>query len=212
MPREERPPYVMFELRTQEDRTQSIAKGHWVGRDVPFVLITPQGSKDRIERVAEDWFAEKRAQATEGRYPRAWLDAHRASFEAWRRDEEPPVNGSPLRNWPPLSPTQYKVLRELRVLTVEDLAAANEETISRIGPGARALKSKAEVWLSTAAGTGMQVEEAERLRIENEGLRQVNDAQTLMINEYRGREENRAEKGTVISGAERSFVEEALGN
>lgn len=186
MPRDERPPYVKFEVRTMEDRGLSIKQGHYVGRDVIFAVITPQGSKDRIERVADDWIAEKRLHVEDGRFPRVWYEAYRASYEAYKRDEEPPVDGTPLRSWPPISPTQYKALRELRILCVEDLAHANEETISRIGFGARALKDKATEWLKAASGLGMQVEEAERLRIDNESLRQTVASQQVALDEFRG--------------------------
>lgn len=171
MPSDPRPSYVQFEVRSVEDREQTIKRGHWVGKDIIFAIITPQGSKDRIERVAEDWFRSLRQQVDEQRFPRKWYDQYRAAYEAYLKDEEPPLDGTPIRNWPVISPSQYKLLRDLRILCVEDLAVANEETLSRIGPGGRALKDKAKSWLDSAKGIGMQVEEAERLRIDNENLR-----------------------------------------
>lgn len=174
MPREERPPYIVFETRPIEDRAASIKNGRWTSKDTAFVIITPQGSKDRIERNAEEWFTQMTQQVDEGRFPRKWLDAYRGSYEAWKKDEEPPVIGAPIRNWPVVSPSQYKVLRDLRILTVEDLAQANEETLGRIGMGGRALKAKAVEWLAAASGLGIQVEEAERLRADNATLSRVN--------------------------------------
>jgi hypothetical protein len=47
---------------------------------------------------------------------------------------------------------------------VEDLAQANEETISRLGMGGRDLKSKAVSWMAAAAGPGKVAEELSALR------------------------------------------------
>lgn len=167
---EARPPYVRFVMHDVEDRAASLETGHYVGREVPFAHITPQGSKDIIERNAKEWLEDLQRQADAQRFPAAWLDQFRTAYHAWLKDEDPPLNGVPLRNWPVISPGQYKSLRDLRVLTVEDLAAANEETISRMGMGARALKAKAVEWLASAKGTGVAVEEVSALRIANQQL------------------------------------------
>jgi hypothetical protein len=211
MAAEERPPYVTFEWRPVEDRTLSQASGRWMSKDVAFVIITPQGSKDRIERVADDWLKEKAAHAEGGRFSRSWYEAYRRHYEMWLKDEEPIVDGTPLRSWPILSPSQYKTLRDLRILTVEDLAIANEETIGRIGPGARSLKSQAGEWLAQAKDIGMPVAEAERLRGDNAALRQQIDALTLQVNELSGRLQVAMQMtGIEVNGAERSVVDEAL--
>jgi hypothetical protein len=165
---EARPPYVTFEMRVVEDRNASIEAGHYVAKDVAFALLTPQGSKDIIPRIADEWFAGLEVQVREGRFRPDWLREFRTAYEAWKRDEEPPLNGTPLRNWPPISPAQYKALRNLRVLTVEDLAAANEETIARMGMGSRSLKQKAIDWLAQA--TDRSVEEVSALRVANQDM------------------------------------------
>lgn len=167
---ESRPPYVRFAMHDVEDRDASIKAGHYVGREVPFAHITPQGSKDVIERNAEEWLADLSRQVVDGRMPQAWVDQFRAAYNAWLRDEEPPMNGVPLRTWPVISPGQYKTLRDLRILTVEDLANMNEESISRFGMGARALKDKAIEWLKSAKGTGTSVEEVAALKEQNRQL------------------------------------------
>ena len=129
---EARPPYVTFELRAVEDREASIAAGHFVAKDVAYAIITPQGSKDRIERVAAEWFSQLEQQSREDRFPSEWLRAFKAAFKDWQEGHEPAVNGTDVRNWPAASPAQVKALLDVKVRTVEDLAAANEETIGRL--------------------------------------------------------------------------------
>ena len=63
---EARPPYVTFEAVAVEDRAASIEAGYYKTRDVDFAFITPQGSKDRIERNVKDWFEQLEQQCQQG--------------------------------------------------------------------------------------------------------------------------------------------------
>lgn len=172
---EERPPYVQFELRAVENRAASIAAGHYVATDVAYALVTPAGSKDRIERIVSEWFSQLEQQVQEGRFPAAWFSAYKKSFEAWKEGQEDPANGTPIRNWPVLSPAQTKLLLDLGVRAVEDLAVANEETIGRLGMGGRALKQKAIEWLESAKNAGKQAEELVALQVSNKDLTERNE-------------------------------------
>lgn len=165
---EARPPYVSFEAKALEDRAASIEAGYYKTKDVDYALITPQGSKDRIEREVGDWLANLSQQAQEGRFPNEWLQHFRSSYAAWKEGRELPLNGTPILTWPSLSPSQVKQVLEAKLRTVEDLAGANEEAISRLGMGGRALKEKAVSWLSVAASGGKVTEELAALRVKAE--------------------------------------------
>ena len=173
----ERPPYVAFETRPVENRTKSLAaeNGLPVYDDVPFAIITPPGSKDQIERVAADWFAEKAAQVRAGRWPAEWHQAFKGAFDAWLKDEEPPVNGLSIKQWPGLTKTQYDALRAIRVMTVEDVAAMNEEAIGRLGMGGRSLKQRAQEFLTTAKDVGASAERIAALQAQVTGLQGERD-------------------------------------
>lgn len=170
-----RPPYIQFEFRAEEDRAESLAQGHFVARDVAYVIITPQGSKDQIERVAKDWFKQIEEQARDGRLPMEWLRAFKGHFKDWQEGNEPAVDGTDIRNWPALSPAQVRSLREAQVRTIEDLAVANEELIARIGMGGRALKARAIDWLASAENTGKQAEALSAMKVENAELKAKNE-------------------------------------
>jgi len=45
-------------------------------------------------------------------------------YEAWKRNEEPPVDGMPLSRWGHLTPAQLKIIRDAEYKTVEDFATA----------------------------------------------------------------------------------------
>jgi len=166
-----KPPFVTFETRAVEDRNASIEAGHFVAKDVHFALITPAGSKDRIEKVATDWLKDLAEAVHQERFPAEWLDAYTRRYKSWMEARELPEDGSPIVNWPALSPAQVKMLLDLNIRTVEQLAEATEEALSHIGMGSRALKSKAQAWLDSSKGDGKVSAELDQLRQANEELK-----------------------------------------
>lgn len=168
---EERPPYVMFETRTIEDRKATLEAGHYVGKDVDYVLITPTGSKDRIERVAEEWLKKIQRDVQEKRCPEAWFRGYSEAYKLWKEGKEIPVQGTPIVTWPILGPSDVKMFLSAGVRTVEDLAAANEETLMRLGMGARTHKQRAVDWLTAAKSEGKLSAEIHKLRTENANLK-----------------------------------------
>src|SRR6476620_1808527 len=107
---EARPPYVEFEVRPVEDRDASIAAGCWQGKDVDWVIITPMGSKDRIERIAEEWLEKITNDAKNGRMPSEWVSGYKTAYKMWKEGQEVPLNGTAISNWPAASPAQIKAM------------------------------------------------------------------------------------------------------
>jgi hypothetical protein len=171
----EHPPYITFELRAVEDRGASIEAGCYVAKDVAYVLITPAGSKDKIERVAEEWFANLKTQVADGRFPQEWFSAFQNAYTAWKEDRELPLDGTPILNWPVASPAQVKRLLDLHLRTVEQLSVANEECLQRLGMGGRALKQKAVEWIEQAGNLGKTVESVTALREQLKMTEERND-------------------------------------
>lgn len=169
-----RPPYVTFGVKAVEDRAASLDAGHYVSKDVDYVFITPQGSKDRIERVASEWLAHIDEQSRQERFDPTWVKAFRESFASWKAGQETPLTGSPTRNWGVLSPAQRDMLLALKLFTVEDIAAANEETVSRMGMGGRSLKNRAQEFLNTSGGVSKVAENHAALQVAFEDLKTRN--------------------------------------
>ncbi|UOF77815.1 p50 [Bacteriophage sp.] len=162
---EDRPAYVMFEVRPVEDRQASIDAGHYVAKDVDYAIITPAGSKDRIERIVDEWFPQMEEAVRGERFPVEWLRKYRENYNAWKSGQEIPLSGTHVRAWPVASPAQVQALLNLRLLTVEDLAVANEETLNRLGMGFRALRDKAVNWLASSKDTGQNTEKISALEV-----------------------------------------------
>lgn len=180
---EDRPPYVAFEVRGVEDRDASIAAGMYKTKDVDLAIITPQGSKDRTERVVSEWFENLELQVRQSRFKADWLRQYRGAYAAWKEGRELPLNGTPILTWPVLSPSQSKACLDAQVRTVEDLAQANEETIGRLGMGGRELKSKAVSWVTAAAGPGKVTEEIAALRASLSDANSRNEALEAKLKE-----------------------------
>lgn len=169
--REERPPYVRFERRSVEDKKKSLEAGHYVGKDVDFALITPPYSKDCVEIPVARWFENQQRYVMNGRTPKAWLDNWKNGYEAYKKGEEIPLNGTPIKTWQAISPAQSKTIVAAGILTVEDLAACNDEGLRRLGMGGRDLISRAKSWVKGSSDIGKLALENSTLLKENEGLK-----------------------------------------
>ena len=178
---EQRPPYVMFEMRAIIDRQASEANGHATYKDTPFAMITPAGSKDCVEKVAEEWLDQIEQASYKGAYPIDWVPRFKQAFEMWKKGEEVPPHGTPLKMWPQITPAELMMCKGANVLTVEDLAEANEQLLQRIGMIGRVLKNKAEAWLKASTG-GKVSEEIAALKEENRRLQEQNESLNEKMN------------------------------
>ncbi len=154
-----RPPYVAWETRPVEDRSASIANGHYTSKDIDFAVITRPGSRDTLDREALVWLTELKNKAAKGEVPAAWFEGFKASYDSWKKGEELPANGTAIRDWPPLSPSARKDILSAGIRTVEDLAELSDSDLTSIGTGALAYKQKAQAWLKAASETGKVAEQ-----------------------------------------------------
>lgn len=167
---QDRPPYVRFELVPVEDRNASIAAGRYVARDVEMALIVPAGSKDEVHREAGPWLDEIREKSRRNQYNPQWVEHFNSVYRAWKEGNELPVNGTPIKTWPLLSPAQVKNLLAAKCFTVEDLAVANEPLIAMLGMGGRDLKGKAQAYLEQANNGGKVASELAALKVRLEDM------------------------------------------
>lgn len=156
--KQDRPPYVTFMQVAVEDRDASIEAGHYVAKDVDFARIMPPGG-EIVEREVAGWFENMEQKVREGRFNEDWLHAFRKKYSMWKEGLEIPLEGTPIKSWPGLSPAQYKTLEAIRVFTVEDLANANEQTLRAFGMGAHGIQERARAYLRSSADVGKVAEE-----------------------------------------------------
>lgn len=174
--RSERPAYVRFERRPVEDKTASLEKGLYIAKDVDFALVTPPYSKDCVEYKVDTWLENLNKNARNGRIPAAWREHYLKIYQAWKNGQELPVDGTPIKGWGMISPSQQEMLVRLNILTVEDLALANDEGLRRIGMGALDLKNKAKAWVAQNKDKGPLTLKVAALENENAQLKASLDA------------------------------------
>lgn len=149
------PILVEFYIQAVPDRSASQKSGHAVYRDEEYVRITPPGGNHVWEGAVTE--THKR------RFER--------QYDAWKKGLEPPVDGTPLKEWPPITPGQMHTLTGLHIRTVEALAKCPDQVLQRAGMGAYALRDKARAWLESAENHGQVAEEVSALRVENQALK-----------------------------------------
>lgn len=145
-----RPPFVEFKRIAVHDKKRSEELGRRVTKDVDFAFVMQPGSKDQVERVATDWLAMLKNKIINGSpdaYPQEWVDGFHAKYKAWQEGLDAPLNGTSVKEWPVLSPSQAENFISLHILTIEDVAAMTEQALSAYGMGARELKQKANDWV-----------------------------------------------------------------
>lgn len=145
-----RPPYVEFKRIAIEDKKRSLEMGYRVTKDVEMVYVMQPGSKDQVERLASDWLASIKLKALNGSpdaFPQEWIDGFHRKYQAWKDGNEMPLNGTSVKEWPVLSPSQAENFISLRVLTIEDVAGMTEECMARYGMGGRELRDRAREWI-----------------------------------------------------------------
>lgn len=171
--REERPAYVQFERRAVEDKIESLKQGKSVSKDVDFVKVTPPYSKDCYEQKVDLWLQNVETNVKNGRTPEAWMQYWKRAYQAFCEGQAMPLEGTPIRDWSSISPAQIKNLIALNILTVEDLANANDQGLKRIGMGAVELRNKARNWLQATKDHGPLVMKVTSMETENKQLHET---------------------------------------
>ena len=167
----DRPPYIRFKRDAVEDAQASLEAGHYVARDVDYVLVTPPYSqKDVLRFKVASWFETLEVDVRNGRFPAEWLDKFRGSYALWKNGQEIPLDGTPIRGWGVISPAQQETLTRMMILTVEDLSRANDDALRKIGMGAVELRNKARAWLAQVNDKGPATLQIANLQKENEIL------------------------------------------
>jgi hypothetical protein len=196
-----RPPYIEFHLRAEEDRDETIKTGIYKTKDVEFVTIMPAGdTKLKIDRQVDEWLQQTRDKVRQGNANPEHLAYFENAHRAWKQNQEIPVSGIPIKTWPALSPSQVQNLLSSNIRTIEDLAAANEDALLRIGMGGRALKERAIAHLAAANGVSAVAEENAALKAGMSDMRQQIAELTALITQLSDRQDGDEAEGAPRRG------------
>jgi hypothetical protein len=169
--REGKPAYIEFETVPVELTRRSQEEGRYVAEDVDFVTVRQIGSNDSVKFIVKDWLDQNKIEVMQGRLSPQHDELYRESYRRWKAGQEMPVQGTPIKSWPVISPAQVNSCLAIHVRTVEELATLNDEGLKRLGMGGIALKQKAEAWLAQAQDKGPLTMEMAKLKQENDLLK-----------------------------------------
>lgn len=178
---ENRPPYVVFEMRGKEDRDASIKAGHHVEVDIPYAIITRPGSRDTFEQEAEVWLKTLREKGRQNLIPATWFPAFEAAYKSWLSGETAAVSGTPIKGWPNIGAAAQKTLLAAGIQTVEDLANMPDSELQNLGTGAVSFKMKAKAYLEAANGPGKVAEQLTQMQTMLRDLAAKSDSQAAEI-------------------------------
>ncbi len=165
-------------------------------REIDMVEYGPVGlthmrtTRDSITRLAKvrpiDPFSEDEA-AKIAAFRWALIEPQ---YRAWKKGQDMPDSGMPLSAWPALAAEQLEIIRGCGLRSVEELADANDATLSAINlPNARTLKEQAKLFLS-ARDRQAVANRVEATETENKALRdQLEEMRQMMLEMQQQRDE-----------------------
>lgn len=172
-------PYVRFSTEVEETRN---ADGQIDRKNKYYAYITAPGSKDEVMKDAQEWINDLRRRGdTRGPFDASaehytnWHRHFAKGFEDYKKGEEMTTEGTPLRGCLAFMKSEIAQAESVKIFSLEELAACNEQAIQNMGVGARALKSKAAEILATK-DSSKGAEKIIALQLEVESLKEKIDA------------------------------------
>lgn len=165
-----KPPRVRFEMREIEDRGASLAAGYMVPKQVAYAIVNPSGSKEEIERVADEWLVTLMSTAKDygdperAAFHQKLYDAVKSAYDGWKKGQEVPEHGVPVRTSLLFTPAERNAILHANIYTLEELAECSEQAMGLIGMGGRLLKERAIKTLAASRDIGKVVQENEHLK------------------------------------------------
>lgn len=136
-----------------------------VFKDVELVTVRQPGGVDSIIYEVGKWLREViPAELNSGRLHPDIAEYYRKSAKRFRDGQEIPIEGTPIKNWPVLTPAQIETVLSIHVRTVEELANLPDDGVRRLGMGGVDLKNKAKAWLAAASDKGKLTHEMAALQ------------------------------------------------
>jgi len=189
---QEAPPHVEFSLMPVEDRDATMKAGRTIMKDKEFCTIYPRGGKDSVIKAIPP---EKDGNGYPNPAFQEFLQRFGKQYEYWKQGQDVPVEGTDLRNFPMLSPSEMQNCRAFHILTVEQLAEASEEALSNIGLGSRKLKMDAQKWLEFGDNGGKTVTRINDLEANNQLLKDQLAQVTAKLEELESEKTQNSQSG-----------------
>lgn len=154
---------VEFYWRAVQSKAKTEEAGRPVYENRPYIRIKIVGDNTKKIDRPVNMVASGNVPSDPDRFPRQW--------ERFNSNKPQTLEGTPIEEWPPLTPADVENFKTAGIFTVEQLASLGDNNIK--GMGMRAWRDKAKNWISSAKGGAESLKmqaEIDRLRTEVEGL------------------------------------------
>jgi hypothetical protein len=158
--------FPRFHVRAEQNNFKTQLEGRAIFEDREFVEIICPGQMKSIpiEPVNEDHKA---------RWP--------AQYKAFKDGLAMPDEGTPLEQWPLMTPAQVQNFKAANIRTVEQMAGLDDSVLQNIGLGGREIRQRARDFLESAASSApLERERARADAAEGEVALLKNQMQDLM--------------------------------
>lgn len=129
--------FPRFHLEIEPDPEATAREGRPMFRDLEMVELRFAGNNLYVPDV-------RVTNEHRQRFPQA--------YAAFKNDGSLHVEGTPLKEWPVIRPTQIAEFNAMNIYTVEGLAAVDDAGIQRMGLGGRMFREKARAFIEQAKG------------------------------------------------------------
>lgn len=192
-------PLVSFEhMEYGLNEEASQKAGRPIPKIIPFAIIATD-KFTRLEYPAEEWLANKKKAAIEGRENPDWVSRWEMQFESWKKGETLPVEGEPIKTWPALNKEQVMRLTALGYQTIEQLAEVSDTNLAVIGLDGRYLRDLARKTIEHAEKGGAQVKRIadleQEVRDKDTTIGSLMERVAALEKQMTGRETLHAKKG-----------------
>ena len=140
---------VRFFMKAFENKRESEKAGRPIYQDREMIeIIFPADNKRKLVAPANEmhYVSHHQAQMT-------YAERFKPIYEAWKANDADFVAGTPLVEAPFLTNAEREEMKAQKIFTIEQLAGLPDSALSRLGPGWRDRREKAEAYLKTADST-----------------------------------------------------------
>lgn len=143
--------FAEFYMHAVQNNAKSEKEGRPVFDDKIYVRIrTPGDRKNEVDREAKD--------TDKMRFPFQWAQYQQGATAA--------TSGTPLEEWPLMTPATVKTLKYFGINTVDEMAAVTDGNVQNLGPGMRSIRDQAKAYLERASeGAGTRALAAENVEL-----------------------------------------------
>jgi hypothetical protein len=158
---------VKFFMEPVQHEGRSLEEGRPIFIDREMVSIVNPGSRDEFVGAVDEQIRHQYAE----------------QYKRWKDTQTNVIEGTPLKEWSALRPSQVAEMNAINIYSVEQLALLTDAGVQRLGMGGLELRKKAQAFIEAAKDAAA----IEKYAVENERLKNQIEALQAQFKELNDR-------------------------